>query len=193
MRATACWSPIAVLVILGILPFAAVAAGPPAPEAKAPAAKAPETKSGCEGERSETESLDTMRAGLERGVCSTARVVDRLFGGEHEYSEYEDESNGRASVTLGWNEQDNVEVDLRFRASANPPQINNRFHATIDWGDGHPDRLNWPGPPLSGLELAARFASLRVLGRVRQWGGGTVEPAIDEPVPYVQPDQENKT
>ena len=52
-----------------------------------------------------------MRAGLERGVCSTARFVDRLFGGVNEYSEYEDESNGRASLNL--------------------PQINDRFNATI--------------------------------------------------------------
>jgi hypothetical protein len=72
-----------------------------------------------------------MREGLERGVCSTARFVDRLFGGENEYSEYEDDANGRASVTLGWNEQDKVEVNTRFRASANLPQINERFNATI--------------------------------------------------------------
>jgi hypothetical protein len=57
--------------------------------------------------------------------------VDRVFGGENEYSEYEDESNGRASVTLGWDEQDGAEVDLRFRASVNLPQINDRFNATM--------------------------------------------------------------
>lgn len=77
------------------------------------------------------EGLDAMREGLERGVCSTARFVDRLFGRENEYSEYEDDSNGRASVTLGWNEQDEFEVDTRFRASVNLPQINERFNATI--------------------------------------------------------------
>ena len=72
-----------------------------------------------------------MRAGLERGVCSTARFVDRLFGGDREFAEYDDEASGRASVTLGWNEQDHVEVDTRFRASVNLPQINERFNATI--------------------------------------------------------------
>jgi hypothetical protein len=77
------------------------------------------------------EGLDAMREGLERGVCSTARFVDRLFGREHEYSEYEDQSNGRASVTLGWNELDEFEVDTRFRVSVNLPQINDRFNATI--------------------------------------------------------------
>lgn len=75
--------------------------------------------------------LDAMRQGLERGVCSTARFVDRLFGREHEYSEYEDQSNGRASVTLGWNELDEFEVDTRFRVSVNLPKINERFNATI--------------------------------------------------------------
>jgi len=75
--------------------------------------------------------LDTMRKGLERGVCSTARFVDRLFGREHEYSEYEDQSNGRASATLGYNELDEFEVDTRFRVSVNLPQINERFNATI--------------------------------------------------------------
>ncbi|MEX0735019.1 MAG: hypothetical protein WD944_05590 [Steroidobacteraceae bacterium] len=86
----------------------------------------------CEDQtREDSERLDAMRAGLERGVCSTARFVDRLFGREHEYSEYEDESNGRASVTLGWNEKDEFELDGRFRASVNLPQINERFNATI--------------------------------------------------------------
>ena len=86
----------------------------------------------CGGETPiETEGLDTMRAGLERGVCSTARFVDGLFGGDREFAEYDDEASGRASVTVGWNEQDGVEVDTRFRASVNLPQINERFNATI--------------------------------------------------------------
>lgn len=79
----------------------------------------------------DAEGLDAMREGLERGVCNSARFVDRLFGREHEYSEYEDQSNGRASVTLGWNELDQFEVDTRFRVSVNLPQINERFNATI--------------------------------------------------------------
>lgn len=103
-----------------------------------PAANAEEEKRGIEEPDSckdstaqNAEGLDAMRKGLERGVCSTARFVDRLFGREHEYSEYEDQSNGRASVTLGWNEHDEFEVDTRFRASVNLPQINERFNATI--------------------------------------------------------------
>ncbi len=93
----------------------------------------PKPRSDCAGETPiETEGIDTMRAGLERGVCSTARFVDGVFGRENqEFAEYDDESSGRASVTVGWNEQDSVEVDTRFRASVNLPQINERFNATI--------------------------------------------------------------
>jgi hypothetical protein len=72
-----------------------------------------------------------MRAGLHRGVCSTARFVDRLFGRDDEYFQYEDESNGRAGLALGWNEHDDFEIDTRFRASVNLPQLNERFNATI--------------------------------------------------------------
>ena len=103
-----------------------------------PASKADEDKSAGEAPDPCAESaaeaaagLDAVREGLERGVCSTARFVDRLFGREHEYSEYEDKSNGRAGATLGWNEQDEFEVDTRFRVSVNLPQINERFNATI--------------------------------------------------------------
>jgi hypothetical protein len=86
----------------------------------------------CRDEAPEgAEGLDAMRAGLQRSVCGTARFVDRLFGGEHEYAESEDESNGRASVTLGWNEQDEFDVDTRFRASVNLPALNERLNATI--------------------------------------------------------------
>jgi hypothetical protein len=101
------------------------------PDAASPA-EAAKAAAGCGGEAPpEVAGLDSMRAGLRRGVCSTARFIDRVFGGENEYSEYEDESNGRAGLTVGWNEQDEFEVDTRFRASVNLPQINERFNATI--------------------------------------------------------------
>ncbi len=109
---------------------AAAAEGSPAAPAPGPADRS--GAGGCGGEAPPgTEGIDTVRAGIERGVCSTARFVDRLFGRENQYSEYEDDSNGRASVTLGWDEQDGVQVDTRFRASVNLPQINERFNATI--------------------------------------------------------------
>jgi hypothetical protein len=123
-------SPVPVLVLLCLLPLAA-RAGVPDPPDPAPGG-GPEAGDGCAGEKPEgAEGIDTVRSGLRRGVCSTARFIDRLFGRENQYSEYEDETSGRASVTLGWDEQDGFELDTRFRASANLPQINERFNATI--------------------------------------------------------------
>jgi hypothetical protein len=122
-----------VALVLAWLCPPGVATGAEGPEpAPGTAGPADEAVDECAGELPPgAERIDTVRAGLQRGVCSTARFVDRMFGRENQYSEYEDESSGRASVTLGWDEQDGTEVDTRFRASANLPQINERFNATI--------------------------------------------------------------
>jgi hypothetical protein len=59
------------------------------------------------------------------------------------------------------------------------------FMITIDWGHGEiPDRLRWPGPPLHGLELASRYIPARILDRVELWGGGTLHPEVERPVPF---------
>jgi hypothetical protein len=124
------WSPLALLVLTCVPPAAMPSDDPPPPDVEAELASP--AVDGCRGEvEPEAQGIDTMRAGLQRGVCSTARFVDRVFGRENQYSEYEDTSNGRAGVTLGWDEQDGFEVDTRFRASVNLPQINERFNATI--------------------------------------------------------------
>ena len=68
------------------------------------------------------------------------------------------------------------------------------FTVTIDWDDGRdPDHLRWPGPPLFGLELAARFAAQRILDRVELWGGGTLHPEVDHPVSYAAPGEPQTT
>lgn len=127
MMATVSGPPFAILLLLIALPATAQESG--VADASVPE---PEPDNGCGGESPPgTDTLDSMRAGLQRGVCSTARFVDRMFGREHEYSELEDDSSGRASVTLGWNEQDEFEVDTRFRASVTLPAINERFNLTI--------------------------------------------------------------
>ncbi len=127
---TAARAPTAIL--LWVLAPAAIAQDGPAAPPAASAAAAEEADDGCRGELPpDAERLDAMRAGLQRGVCSTARFVDRLFGREHEYAEMEDATNGRASMTLGWNEQDDFELDTRFRASVELPAINERFNLTI--------------------------------------------------------------
>jgi hypothetical protein len=128
--ATACRRTLPVLALLGVLTFDALAEDPPPPGDAASGESG--TVDGCEGEKApDAQGIDTVRAGIQRGVCSTARFIDRLFGRENQYSEYEDDSSGRASVTLGWDEQDEYEVDTRFRASVSLPQINERFNATI--------------------------------------------------------------
>jgi hypothetical protein len=122
-------SPFPILLLLCVLPLPALAEDPPELEVRG---QRESPGKGCEGEVSPgDEKIDTVRAGIQRGVCSTARFVDRIFGRENQYSEYDDETSGRASVTLGWDQQDEFEVDTRFRASANLPQINERFNATI--------------------------------------------------------------
>jgi hypothetical protein len=95
--------PLLLLLLSCVRSFAAHAEEPPVAEPPAAA----EPADGCEGEvPADAEGIDAVRAGLHRGVCSTARYVDRLFGRENQFSEYEDDTNGRASVTLGWDEQD---------------------------------------------------------------------------------------
>ena len=92
---------------------------------------AEDSPDGCRGEPPvDSEAVDKVRAGLQHSVCGTARFVDRLFGGAHEYSELEDDSNGRASLALGWNEQDGPHLAGRFRASVTLPAVNERLNAT---------------------------------------------------------------
>lgn len=130
--ATARRSPAAVLLLLCALPAAAAEADAGPPPEELSGAEAAGAAGGCAGEKPpDAKGIDTVRAGLQRGVCTTARFVDRMFGRDNQYFEYEDETSGRASVTLGWDEQDEVQVDTRFRASVNLPQINERFNATI--------------------------------------------------------------
>jgi hypothetical protein len=119
-------SQLTILALLCVLSLAVRADEPTAPEPEIPA------DDECAGEVDvDAKGIDSVRAGIQRGVCSTARYVDRVFGRDNQFSEYKDDTNGRASVTLGWDEQDKFEVDARFRVSVNLPQINERFSATI--------------------------------------------------------------
>ena len=79
----------------------------------------------------EVGGLDRIRAGVQWSVCSTARFLDRVFGGEHEYAVLEDDSSGRAGFGLRWNEQDGTEFDGRFRANVTLPALDERVSAII--------------------------------------------------------------
>jgi len=86
----------AILVILAAAAPAAsaqeVPAHPPVPAPEPPSAEgAKKPGSGCRGESPPgAAGIDEIRAGIHRGVCITARFVDRLFGDDNEYSVYED-------------------------------------------------------------------------------------------------------
>ena len=73
--AAAGWTPLAILLSL-CLPVAAIAADAgPTPEERSPQLS-PDPGTGCEGEaESGAEGIDTVRAGLQRGVCSTSRTA----------------------------------------------------------------------------------------------------------------------
>ena len=138
-------APAAILALLLALPSAAGAqttaqtAGKPQP---------PDDDLGCRDESTkEQPALETVREGIQRSVCSTARFVDRMFGGEHEYSEMEDDSNGRAGLALGWNELDDFKLDARFRASVTLPALNERFGATL----GRASRDEFVSDELNGV------------------------------------------
>ena len=111
-------APAALLALLLAIPFAASAQ-------TAYRKEPPNGDLGCRDESIvEQPALETVREGIQRSVCNTARFVDRMFGGEHEYSEMEDDSNGRAGLALGWNELDGFDADARFRASVTLPARN---------------------------------------------------------------------
>lgn len=103
---------------------------------------------GCRDDSAvEQPALETVRRGIQRSVCNTARFVDRMFGGEHEYSEMEDDSNGRAGLALGWNELDGLDADARFRASVTLPALSERFSATL----GRASRDEFVSDELNGV------------------------------------------
>lgn len=142
-------APAAILALLLAMPATTLA--------QATEEKDSDKDAGCRDETPvEQPALETMREGLERGVCNTARFVDRLFGGEHEYSEYEDLNNGRAGVTAGWNKLDGPSGALRFRASVALPALNERISATV----GRASRDEFVSDELNGVgSLGASFAT----------------------------------
>ncbi|TAK54725.1 MAG: hypothetical protein EPO25_06195 [Gammaproteobacteria bacterium] len=76
-------------------------------------------------------SLDTVRAGLERGVCGMSRFVDRLFGGGHELVEAAGGNHGRAGLALRWDDLDGIGLDGRLRANLALPAFDRRLNAII--------------------------------------------------------------
>ncbi len=75
--------------------------------------------------------IDSVRAGLQRRVCASARWFDGLFGDAREHDDVYRTSYGRAGLGLNWDELNEFDVDTRFRASLALPQLSSRFNAVI--------------------------------------------------------------
>jgi hypothetical protein len=71
-----------------------------------------------------------MQAGLYRTVCLSAARFDGFFGNERYDRDYES-TYGSVSVGTQWDERDHWDPSVRFRASVQLPQLNERFHAFI--------------------------------------------------------------
>ena len=124
------WSPLTVLVLACVPPAAMATDDPPPPDVFVE--REPVRWTAAAASRRPRHRAST-RCAPASSAASAARPGSwtAIFGRENQFSEYEDQSSGRAGVTLGWDEQDSFEVDTRFRASVNLPQINERFNATI--------------------------------------------------------------
>ena len=134
-------APAAILALFLALPFTATSQD-------AEEKKPEKSDLGCRDETPEEQpALETMREGIQRSVCNTSRFVDRMFGGEHEYAEMEDDSNGRAGLSLGWNKLDDFGADARFRASVTLPALSERLSATL----GRASRDEFVADELNGV------------------------------------------
>jgi hypothetical protein len=83
-----------------------------------------------EGQPDERAWLEKTRRGLGLTVCRTALWFDGLFGSERIYQE-RDATFGWVQPSLGWNEIDGVEPDLRFRAKVSLPRLDRRMSALV--------------------------------------------------------------
>jgi hypothetical protein len=101
------------------------------PEAPPVAVPGPLRRDPCRPPDTSLTTLDSVRAGLHRRVCASARWFDGLFGDPREHEETYGESYGRVGVALAWDELDDFGVDARMRASLELPQLSQRFNAVI--------------------------------------------------------------
>jgi len=86
----------------------------------------------CRGEAGEDAArLDRLREGVFRGVCSSARWFDGLFGDARDQVESYGQSYGRVGIGLAWDELDELSFDGHFRANIDLPVLGERFDAVI--------------------------------------------------------------
>jgi len=76
-------------------------------------------------------SLETLRSGVFRGVCSSSMWLDGLFGDSREFTEVYGTAFGRAGVGLEWNERDDFGVNGFLRAKFPLPALGRRYSAVL--------------------------------------------------------------
>lgn len=110
---------------------ALAAAGPaPDPSAAAPAAALPSGDI-CEVTAPADEPrLDQLRREMFETVCESARWFDGFFGSRR-YDEEARKTHGRAQLRLVYDEHDELEVDGRFRARYELPNLDRRVNAFL--------------------------------------------------------------
>ncbi len=76
-------------------------------------------------------SLEMLRSGVFRGVCSSSMWLDGLFGDSREFTEVYGSTFGRAGVGLDWNERDDFGVNGFLRAKFPLPALGRRYSAVL--------------------------------------------------------------
>lgn len=85
----------------------------------------------CAVPRSPEEAwLDRMQKGVFWTVCSTARWFDSFYGDSTDYQEYR-ATYGRFGVAAEYDEQDGTDLDTRFRARIELPNLERKIDAFV--------------------------------------------------------------
>lgn len=84
----------------------------------------------CEDKPAEQGWLSHMRAGIYRTLCSSAAWFDGFFGNARFDDEYQ-AVHGSVTVGAAWDERDDLDPSVRFRARVRLPQLSERFDAFV--------------------------------------------------------------
>jgi hypothetical protein len=84
----------------------------------------------CEDKPGGLAWIDRMQAGLYRTICLSAARFDGFFGNARFDDEYQ-ATRGSVAVGAQWDERDQWDPSLRFRAHVRLPQLSERFSAFV--------------------------------------------------------------
>ena len=84
----------------------------------------------CEDKPGGTAWIDRMQAGLYRTICLSAARFDGFFGNARFDDEYQ-ATHGSLAVGALWDERDQWDPSVRFRAHVRLPQLSERFTAFV--------------------------------------------------------------